>query len=248
MTARSKTNQPSPLVAALKAAQEHEAEVHQAIENLTAEVNDLQAEHDALAAQIEQGSVVADFDRATELEETIIPRKSRRLADLTERVLPSVEQTRVGAELALAATEGIDSLVAKDQAYRARRRELETVISEAVAELRQVTTERDRLVSSLAGKAFRAGLTDHQGDPLSRVRATTATSLRSSDYNHRDATGAVLVDGTEYAPIGAQSAVQLAVGKADQVIATAVAEKEHSEWIKSARPAGAVAPQNRRHR
>lgn len=236
----------SPLEAAVQAARETEGQVRQAVETLTAEVADLQAEHDRLAAEVESGSVVADTDRLDELAETILPRRTRRLEDLVQRIAPSAEQGRVAAELALAAVDGAEGLPAKDEAYRARRRELETVIATAVADLRRETDARDRLIGDLASKAFRAGLTDHAGDPLSRVRATTATSLRGSDYNHRDPAGGVLVDGTEFRPVGSQSAVQLAVAKADELIGATVAAAEHERWAKAPALAPAPLPGNRR--
>lgn len=232
MTKTTKT-QTSPLEAAVQAAQETEAQVQGAIASLAAEVHRLTEERDALAAEVEQGSVLVDADRLDELAETILPRRTRRLEDLSERIEPSARQALVAAELALAAVNDSEGLPAKDEAYQARRRELEVTISEAVADLRRETDARDRLVADLAGKAFRAGLTDSQGDPLSRVRATTATSLRGSDYSRRDPAGGVLVDGTEFRPIGSQSAVKAAVSKADQLIASTVASADHEAWASS---------------
>lgn len=222
---------PSPLEATLQDARAQEATARSAVEDLTSEVAALEAERDALATEVERGSVTVDTDRLEDLEETLIPRRARRLEDLSERILPSLAQGVVSAELAVEAGDSATGTVARWSDYCEVRRDSEQKVAEAIRDLRAATVEWDRYVGALSRKAARAGLTDRAGDPLARVLASTEDS-QIYGSRHPDVVGA-LVDGTAYVPIGSDRAVSRAVRRADEHVGSAVAKTEHDRYVNS---------------
>lgn len=224
-------NKLSALEATLQDARAQEAAARSAVGDLSTEAAALGAERDALALQVEQGSVTVDVDRLEEITETILPRRARRLEDLSERILPTLVQGVVSAELAVEAGDSATGTVARWSDYVEVRRNAEAQVAEAVRDLRAATSTWDAYVNTLSRKAARAGLTDRAGDPLARVLAITQDN-QVYGSRHPDVVGA-LVDGKRYRAVGSNAAVSRAVKRADKYVGTAVAEIEHEREVSS---------------
>lgn len=130
---------------------------------------ELTTERDAIADQMARGSLTADSERLSELDDVLIPRKVARVAYLRDDALRVAEADLVAAELHEMAGDLSNGPAARHATYSSKRGEAETKIAEGIAELHAVTQEWEGYARPVIARAASAGFSEDQADPLSRI-------------------------------------------------------------------------------
>ncbi|APX32010.1 hypothetical protein BH708_03890 [Brachybacterium sp. P6-10-X1] len=225
MTAKTKTTKSQSILAAEKSVKD----VQEAIASTRRDLEKLEQEQTDLQTQIANGSLVVDTDRLADLTERDIPRKANRLEDLEHRILAAAKSALDQAELDALADDQADGLKAHHDTYADATEAARIKIAEGIAELKAATETWESYSLPIVRRADRAGLTEDQGDPLSRV-------LVAGDSRSRH----LVVDGEDYISPGVHLAVAEAVSAADEHLAGTVARgREARRWGLSVSQIGA---------
>ena len=216
MTATKKKND-------LITAQENVDEVRRRLREAEADLVQLHQEREEITRAVADGSILADTERLDELEESLIPRKTRRRDYLRDVALPITEAQYASLELTALAADLGTGIPVRYTAFEERRAAAEEKVLEAVADLRTVADEWNGALAPLTSKALRAGLDNVTGDPLSRVLA-----VRDLDGKP---TGVLEVDGTEYRTVNTSRAIGDILRKADPEVKRYVDAGREADWL-----------------
>ncbi|MBK0330124.1 hypothetical protein I8D64_01735 [Brachybacterium sp. MASK1Z-5] len=225
MSTSSKT-QKSKTPSAADAAHQSLAEAEDALAAVAAEVDKLEGERDQILADIEAGSILADVERLSELEEEHLPRKHERLEHL-ERVKGIAEQSITALELASLGADGAGSLPAAWDRFTHDRSLAEEKILAGIEELKSATDEWSTAYNSIATKARAVGLVEGVTDPLHRVQVRVARPYDSHSGNIT----AVLADGDEYRDQSASTVVGDVVSKGDAGVRRHIAQSREADYL-----------------
>lgn len=203
--------------------------VEQALATAEAELRSLESEHQALEEDITSGSLLVDAERFDELEEVILPRKRRRVADLRERILPLAQQTLASIELFDLARDAEAGIGHAYETFTAKRSAAELKIAQGAQELKEAGQAWNFEVQDYMSKASGAGLVEGKADPLAYVQMGTAQEyMFSSDRQKPDG---VKVGGVHYWPVDEDALVLSAVQDSSETLARYVASGEQGDYL-----------------
>lgn len=216
MTASTKTKtKPTKLTLAA----EQVDETKSSIQALADELADL---HTELAPLAEKGLLSpTELDRMHDLQDTLIPRREERLAELKAEHLPLAVAALRREELLELAGKDAGSIPGKHQAYVRRVEKAEEQIATALADIREAGEEWNTFVRPTLEAAKEAGQDNRRpADPEHPI----TVELNSLDKPGRERPLSIIVNGDRYRPAVADADVRRAAGRGDNYLAGLVRE------------------------